>query len=204
MLAAAETAFAERGFDGASIQQIAAAAGVSRGMPGYAFGSKEALYQEVLGRAFAQPRALAATATERLRTLDAADVEQALRTFVEDYLRFLVDHPNYVALIQRAALDGGDRLGAGQPAVDALGAALATVVQLDADSAAPRDPRQLVVTVLALCFFPVAHQATLLAPLGLDLHAPGFVADWAAHVVGLVLTQCNSRVRAAENRRPGQ
>ncbi|MGI9120817.1 MAG: TetR/AcrR family transcriptional regulator, partial [Acidimicrobiales bacterium] len=54
ILDVAESVFAERGFDGTSMQDIATAAGVSRGMPGYAFGSKASLYEAVLDRAFAR------------------------------------------------------------------------------------------------------------------------------------------------------
>ncbi|MDP9362946.1 MAG: TetR/AcrR family transcriptional regulator, partial [Chloroflexota bacterium] len=53
ILDAAEALFAERGYEGASLQEIGRAAGVSRGTPGYFFGSKERLYQAVLERAFA-------------------------------------------------------------------------------------------------------------------------------------------------------
>lgn len=59
ILDAAEAAFAEQGYHGASLQQIATAAGVSRGMPSYAFGSKDGLYQAVMERAFAAPSELA-------------------------------------------------------------------------------------------------------------------------------------------------
>ncbi|MGY1606608.1 MULTISPECIES: TetR/AcrR family transcriptional regulator [unclassified Geodermatophilus] len=44
MLAAARTAFAERGFDGASIRGIAAAAGVDPALVHHYFGTKDALF----------------------------------------------------------------------------------------------------------------------------------------------------------------
>ena len=56
ILDAAERLFAERGYDATSLHDVGAAAGVSRGTPGYFFGSKPDLYQAVLERAFAEVR----------------------------------------------------------------------------------------------------------------------------------------------------
>jgi hypothetical protein len=48
------------------------------------------------------------------------------------------------------------------------------------------DARQVLVSLLAICFFPFAHSDTLLAPLGLDADAPEFVAERKAHVLRLL------------------
>ncbi|HLB20987.1 MAG TPA: helix-turn-helix domain-containing protein, partial [Solirubrobacteraceae bacterium] len=52
LLAAATRSFAERGYDGVSMSEIGHAAGLSRGAPGYFFGSKEQLYGAVLASVF--------------------------------------------------------------------------------------------------------------------------------------------------------
>src|SRR5687767_2430630 len=57
ILDAAEVLFAAQGFATTSLQEIGERAGVSRGTPGYFFGSKEALYRAVLERAFVAARA---------------------------------------------------------------------------------------------------------------------------------------------------
>ncbi len=183
ILAAAEGAFADQGYAGASLQVIADAAGVSRGMPGYAFGSKARLYEAVLERAFARPRAMAAELAARAGEGD----EDALDATVGSYIDFLASHPTYVRLLQRATLDGGRRLGQGAAHQGALG----EVVALTSDVLAPvvrdePDARQVLVSLLALCFFPFAHRDTLLAPLGLDADAPDFVAERKAHVIRLL------------------
>ena len=105
ILDAAEALFAERGYDGASMQDVATAANVSRGMPGYAFGSKGALYEAVLARAFTGPRELVAELTDRQSARDPAEL---VRSIVEGYIDFLVAHPTYVRLMERAALEGLD------------------------------------------------------------------------------------------------
>ena len=56
ILDAAEELFALHGYDGTSLNQVGTQAGVSRGTPGYFFGSKEALYQAVLERCFGRVR----------------------------------------------------------------------------------------------------------------------------------------------------
>ena len=50
ILDAAEQLFADQGYDATSLTEVGTAAGVSRGTPGYFFGSKADLYQAVLDR----------------------------------------------------------------------------------------------------------------------------------------------------------
>jgi AcrR family transcriptional regulator len=46
VLDAAERLFAEKGYDATSLNDVGTAAGVSRGTPGYFFGSKTDLYRQ--------------------------------------------------------------------------------------------------------------------------------------------------------------
>lgn len=184
ILDAAEVLFAARGYDGVSVQEIATAAGVSRGMPGYAFGSKRSLYDAVLRRAFAEPGAVLAEMAEP----GGVGLDDALRTAIERYIDFLAEHPTFVALLQRAALEGGagGALDAafGQPLQDAL-----DVLSGLFEAAGVRgvDARHLVVSAIALCFFPPAHQHTVLRPLGLDAGDAAFIAQRKTHVADLLL-----------------
>ena len=56
ILQAAERLFATKGYEATSLTDVGAAAGVSRGTPGYFFGSKAELYQAVLDRSFNEVR----------------------------------------------------------------------------------------------------------------------------------------------------
>lgn len=56
ILDAAEKLFADKGFQGASLNDVGALAGVSRGTPGYFFGAKADLYRAVLERCFDRVR----------------------------------------------------------------------------------------------------------------------------------------------------
>lgn len=187
ILDAAETLFADRGYEATTIQQVAAAAGVSRGMPGYVFGAKEELYLAVLEQAFREPRALVGDMAARV---GSDGPEQALRAVIGTYIDFLARRPGYVRLMARAALEAPGRLGCSQPHLEALGALLAAVRDVaDAVGGAGggTDPSRLVVDILALCFFPFAHRHTLLRPLGLDPDDPAFIAEHRDHVTEMVL-----------------
>jgi AcrR family transcriptional regulator len=153
-------------------------------MPGYAFGSKAALYGAVLERSFAVPRSMVGGIPAALESGDPAEVFAGM---VEAYIDFLAAHPRYVRLLQRAALDGG--LAGGAPVhLDALEVAIAGLRRIQGvEGLRGVDPRQLVVSVLGLCFFPFAHRDTLLVPLGLDAGDPVFLAELKAHVVDLLL-----------------
>ncbi len=185
ILEAAEAAFAERGYDGTSLQQIASVAGVSRGMPGYAFGSKDGLYHAVVERAFAAPSALVGELRSELRDTEA---QVALASFVGAYIDFLAARPTYVRLLQRATLEDSVRLGRATAHLDALREGLSALAELlDTGDLRSIDPRQLFISIVALCFFPLAHETTLLEPLGVDVHTSGFLADRRAHVTDLLL-----------------
>src|SRR5438874_557424 len=66
ILAAGERVFAERGYEGASLADIAELAGVSRATPSYFFGSKEDLYVAVLEQVFQDRQSAAVVAFEPL------------------------------------------------------------------------------------------------------------------------------------------
>ncbi len=170
ILDAAETLFAAHGFEAVTMAQIGAAAGVSRGTPGYFFGSKEALYTLVVRRAASTLRMLAQT----LRVRDAAgarDRDAVLGDTVDALLALLTSRRSIVALLDQQA--GG--LDA-QPHAEALRDALSALGP-DADRAA--------LTVLAMCWFPLSQPAAARA-LGQDPDAPGFAQRWRDQVVGAV------------------
>ncbi|SAI58746.1 TetR family transcriptional regulator [Bordetella ansorpii] len=112
ILDAAEGLFAHHGYDGTSMRQITAAAGVNLAAVNYHFGGKEALLQEVL------KRRLALVNQERLRVLDTLEAEaggkalkpsQVLDAFFGTLLR-LADDPehagrHFLPLLERTMTD---------------------------------------------------------------------------------------------------
>ncbi len=136
--------FADAGYEGTSLNDIAAGVGIRRPSLLHHFPSKEALYQEVFEH-------LLGDWFDRLTTAIGAPpagwdkVELVLRTG----FRFFADNPNYVRMVRREAIDGGEHL-----AID-----LASVLRPMFDLAAeyferqmelgvftPQDARQLLIT----------------------------------------------------------
>jgi AcrR family transcriptional regulator len=185
ILDAAERLFAELGYDATSLTQVGATAGVSRGTPGYFFGSKAELYQAVLDRSFAEVRE--AVREGRARALASNESpETILAGAVSDYFDFLAARPNFVRLIEREALSGtrlpdGTSLSAGQEALAAISA------ELGLDDAPSGQAAQLLLSIIALCWFPMIHARTVAPAVGVRLEEPGELEQRKRHVVGLVL-----------------
>jgi len=77
---------------------IGAAAGVSRGLPAYFFGSKETLYRAAMEDAVQLVRSsVIDRSEERLRSIRPANFAAA---FVDAYIEFLAAHPLEVRLLQ--------------------------------------------------------------------------------------------------------
>jgi AcrR family transcriptional regulator len=172
ILLAAEDCFARLGFERTSLQQIGEAAGVARSTPAYFFRSKEALYETVLARAQeAMARAYAEGDEDR-------SAEDAVESYVGAFLDFLGHDPNFVRLIQREALEDRSRVAeffdrSVEEAVAALGPAA---------EKAGISPERLLLDLAALCWYPFAHEHTLLPALGINARDPAFLADQKRHL----------------------
>jgi len=136
--------FAQSGYEGTSLNDIAAGVGIRRPSLLHHFGSKEALYQEVFEH-------LLSDWFERLASAIGAPergwdkVELVLRAG----FRFFADNPNYVRMVRREAIDGGQHL-----AID-LASVLRPMFDLAADyferemesgNFVRQDARQLLIT----------------------------------------------------------
>ena len=183
---AAERLFAQQGYDATSLNQVGAAAGVSRGTPGYFFGSKAELYQAVLDRCLAEVReAVRAGRARALASTHSSDT--ILAGAVSDYFDFLAARPNFVRLIEREALNGGrfpeglSHLSAGQEALAAIS------VELGLDDAPSGEAAQLLLSIISLCWFPLIHARTVAAAVGVPVDDAEDLERRKRHVISLVL-----------------
>lgn len=105
ILDAAERLFAEQGYSGAALSEIARAAGLGNAGLIHHFPGKAALYRAVLER-------LAADIDARLEAglSTAADPAERLRVFVRVQLDWALQRPQALRLIQRELLDNADRV----------------------------------------------------------------------------------------------
>ena len=180
ILGAAEDEFAHFGFEGASLHKIAEAANVARSTPAYFFGSKDALYDAVLARVIA--RGEEALARAYATRDDRGSAEDAVESFVSALVDFLGQDGNFLRLIQREALRGGSRVAEffGRSVEEAL-TALGPAAQKAGVS-----PERLLLDLVALCWYPFAHEHTLLPALGIKPREPAFLEEQKQHLLELV------------------
>lgn len=198
VLDAAETLFAARGYDATSLQEVCDAAGVSRGLPGYLFGSKEGLYRAVLDRFRDAPLRLIREARERSAEAGGGGSE-ALSSAIDAYFDFLLANPNFVRLIEWDALYGGRLTGEHEGVMLALREALSALSEgfgfgrLDEMEAG-----QLLTSIVALLWFPIVHAGTFLEPLGMQAASSEFIAERRRHVKELILAGLRARAATAD------
>ena len=174
ILAAAETLFAERGFEDVSLQEIGDAAGLSRGTPNYFFGSKHELYVAVLERVFADREEATTRAFEPVRawckSARAGSLRQPLTRAIESYMSFLLARPAFVRLIVREELRGGEGLRRAGHEATAMREALAAVKAIAGErSLRSFDVDDALLVLVSLTFSPLSQQSTFMAALGRDL-----------------------------------
>lgn len=190
VLTSAERLFAERGYRGTSLEEIGREAGLSRGTPGYFFGSKRRLYGEVLDRILVRAQATVAPATARVH--DArVPVPELLEQLVAAHIGMLAAEPTLVRLIQWETLEGNGEI------LDAIGAQAHGFVKLiqtlstrsGASMLDEATATDLLLDAAAICWFPLAHADALERTFQRDPHSREAVELQAKTVVEFVLTR---------------
>lgn len=187
VLQAASRLFSELGFDAASLQQIADAAGVARATPSYFFGSKEGLWKAVLDE---QSRAAATVLPTALDRLGAQSTRRdLLEALVDGVFEFQASHEAFFRLLQWSRLQGNrfiDASSAHQQAIDVALDAVGSVLNPAGEPWQRQDLAQMLLSVIGLCAAHLTFGETLGTPLGVDMRDGTFLERRRAHIKRLL------------------
>jgi AcrR family transcriptional regulator len=188
ILRAAIGEFAARGFEGASMDAIAARTRTARALINYYFGTKQELYLAVLEHVYAQIRE-----AERQLRLDHVPPVDAIRRIVEFTYRYYLEHEEFVQLVVAENQARGRHLkksraiGAlNRPIIELLGQVLERG-QRDGDFRADLDCIEMHKAIAALCIFNVTNQYTFGAIFRREMGAKGDVAYRCSIVADIIL-----------------
>ncbi len=185
---AALRVFAQKGKDGARMQEIADAAGINKALLHYYFRSKDGLYEAVFNYVFHHFLDSFGKAMQ-----ETASFEETLRTFINGYVDYVRDHLDVMRLMVNAHLSGGEAMGqrlrrymesseAAPPRVLSE-KILAAVAE---GEIRPVDPFQTALTALSGCifFFLIYPTVEVIAPAAADRDA--FIGQRKAHLFDLL------------------
>jgi AcrR family transcriptional regulator len=180
--------FAEKGYSGARIDEIAAETATSKRMIYYYFKDKEELFVAVLEHAYGCIRHM-----ESGLHVDELDPESALAGIVGSTFDYDNANPDFVRLVMTENIHRG-RLMAQSKLIGELNvsviAALERICERGHAAGIFRpdiDVVDLHMTISALCFFNVANRYTFSLIFGRDLASPEALAARRARVIDIVL-----------------
>ena len=189
LLSAAREVFAERGYAGASMAEIASRVGLRKASLFHHAGSKEALYTEAMSEVVNHLLGQIVAAGQ-----ETGSFKQRLDRLGELVVHFLGAHRSAARLLLREMIDGGPYLSSfGREAVQAT--LDATVAFLDGakPGAGPGgDPRQIALSIVGLHLFPFAAPVLAGDVLGEDLFSPAAVERRRDAVVDHVRRLCRA------------
>lgn len=188
ILEVAMTEFAEKGLDGARIDEIAAATQTSKRMIYYYFSSKEGLYLAVLEEAYRRMREF-----EAQLHLDDLAPEEALRRLVEFTFDHHFNHESYIRMVMSENIQRGQFL-AQSKSIQALNVpAISSIERLyrrGVEQGVFRpglDPIDIHASISALTFFNVSNRHTFSLIFKRDMSRPEVVARRRESVVQMLL-----------------
>jgi AcrR family transcriptional regulator len=161
ILRVATAEFADKGFSGARVDEIAAATRTSKRMIYYHFGSKEGLYLAVLEGAYRNMR----EAESRLE-LDDLEPEDALRKLVAFTFDRDHDDENFIRLVMNENIHRAEYLARSESIQETNRGAISKLQQVYERGVNAKifrrgiEPIDLHMSISALCFFNVSNRHT--------------------------------------------
>jgi AcrR family transcriptional regulator len=188
--------FAERGYEGTSVRDLAKAAGVNVAAVSYHFGSKDALYTEALRACLAPCAEMRSRmqahldVAQRKRTRKAA--EDALQKCIQEFFGVLMAPTGrHSQLVMREQSEGKPRF---EPVIREFFQPVGTILRELIQMLAPGLPEMTVFMtisgIIGQCLHTCKARASYRVLAGVDPHSPeyiGMVSKHMAHLVALGL-----------------
>jgi AcrR family transcriptional regulator len=188
ILAAALSIFAEKGFSGANVADIVAAAQTTKPMIYYHFGSKEGLFAAVLEHVYEGMRAF-----EQSLHLDALPPVPAMARLVQASFDYHAAHPDWIRLISTANIHEAKHIkssatiAAKNLAIVEITAGLLARGAADGVFRDGIDPLHLHLMIASMSFYRVSNRHTWRVIFHRDLGAPDDAARQRAMLTEAVL-----------------
>jgi len=188
LIAAAVAEFARKGFAGARVDEIAAAAGVNKQLVYHYFDSKQGLYLVALESVYAEIRE-----KEQKLSLGALEPMEAMVQLVGFSFDYLAEHPEFIALLTDENRSQGSHIMASErlqkmhsPFIEMLEATLergvaAGVFRADFDAI------NLYISIAGISYFFFSNNHTLSAIFGKPLGSRGALVQRRRHVIDFAL-----------------
>ncbi|HEY7593824.1 MAG TPA: TetR/AcrR family transcriptional regulator [Actinophytocola sp.] len=165
--------FADNGYTGARVDEIAAKMSTTKRMIYYYFGNKEQLYVEVLEHAYAGIRAI-----ERGLDVEHLDPVEAIRQLAELTFDHHESHPDFIRLVSIENIHRAEHIsrstvlsGLANPALDVL----ARILDRGREAGVFRDgvdPLDVHMVISSYCVFRIANRHTFNAIFKRDMLDP--------------------------------
>jgi AcrR family transcriptional regulator len=194
ILAVATREFADKGFDGARVDEIAAKMSTTKRMLYYYFGGKEQLYVAVLEHAYTVIRSI-----EGELDVEHLDPVEAIRQLAELTFDHHESHPDFIRLVSIENIHRAEHIarsstlsGLANPALDVLTRILARgraagVFRADAD------PLDIHMMISAFCVFRTANRHTFNAIFQRDMLDPARREHYRAMLGEMILDYLTAR-----------
>ena len=178
ILEAADELFGARGFDGVSMRDVAAEAGVAKAAVFYYFDGKDALFEAVLERYYT---AHAEALTGAFAT--AGDLRAQL---IDAYLDFVCSHQHYPRMVQRQVTGTGGDLAVIRRNLAGLYRWIERALGDQVPADGPLSARHFFVTLSGAVINYFTYGPVLAEVWGADPLAPDQVAERRAHLHWLI------------------
>jgi AcrR family transcriptional regulator len=185
--------FADHGYSGARVDEIAARTRTTKRMIYYYFGGKQQLYQAVLERAYSQIRR-----AEQDVSIDQADPVAAIRSLAEVTFDHHESHPDFIRLVTIENVHRGEHIRRSAEIVMVNSPAIELIAEILKRGRAegvfrrPADAVDVHMMISGFCFFRVANRYTFGAIFGRDLTDPALRDRYRTMVGDMIVSYLTS------------